>query len=81
MAIAAGASRVVLIGYDMKYAVNGKTHWHEGHPVKVPDGYYRNVYTRMFETLKTDVEILNASLDTALTCFVRCDLESILPDP
>jgi hypothetical protein len=79
-AIAAGASRIILLGYDMQYT-GGRSHWHDGHPIKSNEGTYKSVFRSTFDKLKTDVPIINASASTALTCFPRATIESLLPDP
>jgi hypothetical protein len=80
LAIAAGAARVVLLGYDMHFA-GEKSHWHGGHPVHVGEGMYRDVYAKFFHELapQLKVEVLNATPGSALTCFRRIALESLLP--
>lgn len=78
IAIAAGAARIVLLGYDMKYA-GEKANWHEPHPVRVPETWYKNHFAGHFKNLVgCGAEIINASADTALTCFPRMTIAEAL---
>jgi hypothetical protein len=78
IATLSGATRIVLLGYDMQYT-GGKSHWHGDHPVKVPESWYKT-YRKHFERLAKmpGLEILNASRETALTCFPRVTIEAAL---
>lgn len=82
LAVAAGAARIVLLGYDMHF--NGeKSHWHGGHPVPVGEAMYRNVYAKYFRELvpqlrQMNIEVLNATPGSALTCFKEVSIESLL---
>jgi hypothetical protein len=88
LALAAGAERVVLLGYDMKYhgsdraPAKQRTHWHAGHPEVVGEPMYRVVYASYFNKMKDylpkGVEIINATPDSYLTCFKRQPLEEVL---
>lgn len=83
MAVLAGGARIVLVGYDMRY-VDGRSNWHTPHPVASYESWYSDVYRPQFKqmgALPKGVSILNASPDSALTCFPKVPLESILPDP
>ena len=83
VAFHAGATRIVLIGFDMK-SQNGKHHWHEDHPVV----YKEKVYQKMcphFESLvkpltAAGVECFNTSMDSAITCFPKIPLKKILDE-
>jgi hypothetical protein len=77
LTIAGGVSRIILLGYDMRYD-GSKSHWHGGHPIKVTDDLYRTMFLKGFETLQTDVEILNASPGSAIKKFKKVRLEDIL---
>jgi hypothetical protein len=83
LAALAGAKRVIMIGYDCQHT-NGQTHWHGNHPAglgnagsvpKWPE-YFRQValYAR-----RQGCEVINATRQTALTCFPRATLEECLP--
>lgn len=81
LAIAAGAARVVLLGYDMHFD-GDRDHWHAGHPVRVGEGMYRDVYAKFFNKLAPllATPVLNATPGSALQCFPQVTLESLLPD-
>lgn len=78
IAILAGASRILLIGYDMKYT-GGRSHWHGDHPVTVPEAWYSS-YKKHFERLAKapPVPIINCTLDTAIEGFPRGEIEEVL---
>jgi hypothetical protein len=80
LAIALGATRIVLLGYDMKFTA-GKSHFHGGHPDKLQDdGVYRTQYAKFFELLKLPpgVTVLNASPDSLLKCFPKVNLKEVV---
>lgn len=75
------AERVILLGYDCTLA-NG-AHWHGRHPATMHNPVPREV-TRWHTDFSSlagalpGVEIINASRETALTCFTRLPLEAVL---
>lgn len=77
-----GASRIVMIGYDMQYT-GGEVHWHGHHPEGfINDAQFRKWIPR-FDALAADleaegVEVINCTVETALTCFPRADLRDVL---
>lgn len=78
-----GARRVVLLGFDMQ-ATGGKTHWHGRHPGEADDYGPWHKWIRRYEGVARDadlmgLEIINATRETALTCFPRKPLSSLLP--
>lgn len=82
IAIAAGAARVVLVGYDMAFAMDGKSHWHGGHkqdPLRADD-IYRNVYRKHFEelVLPPGVQVLNASPVSLIKAFPKVSIQDAL---
>jgi hypothetical protein len=84
-AVAAGAQRVIAVGLDGKYAADGRRHWHKQHP-KLGDAVSLPRFIQYFPALAKDaarvgVQILNASRDTALTCFPRVCLDDVLSSP
>jgi hypothetical protein len=85
IAVLAGAERVVLLGYDNKRSeVSGKPHFFGQHPDRTELNYdvVKEQLKRLADAVsKAGVRVTNASLATALTCFERGALESILPDP
>lgn len=73
-------TKIILIGYDMQFT-NGKAHWFGEHPDKVRSSYH--AWMIMYASLaehakKLGLEIINATTETALTCFPRDKLENIL---
>lgn len=83
IAMLAGAARIVYLGLDCKPAADGKRHWHGAHPSGLGDAVSMNAWPAEFEPLAghaaaAGVEIVNASGDTALTCFNRIPLEEAL---
>lgn len=83
-----GASRVVLLGFDMRdYPEDEwrKGNWHGKHALPPLPGQRKNkfipAHDRMaaeIKRLELDFEVLNATPDTALTCWPAVKLESVL---
>lgn len=78
----AGARRLVLLGFDMQRTA-GRSHWFGDHPgrMNVPSPYEQ--WVAAFRPLAADlaaagVEVINASRATALDCFTRAELETII---
>lgn len=87
LAVLAGARRVILLGYDGRFAADGRTHWHGDHPVGLlgncgsmphwPERFGQvAAYARQH-----GVEVVNASRDSAHDMFPRVSLEDALPLP
>lgn len=79
-----GASTVILLGYDCQYT-DGKRHWHGDHPRGLGNAGSVAKWVRGFEELasameKAGVRVLNASRETALTCWERVGLDDALAD-
>jgi hypothetical protein len=78
-----GERRIVLLGFDMQ-TTGGRVHWHEKHPSGVnPDERTLARWRVMFDEIAKDarqmgIEIINCSRETALRCFPRAPLESLL---
>ena len=75
-----GASRVILLGYDVQYT-GGKRHWHGDHPRSLGNAGSIAQWPEHFEKvakLLIGVEIINCSRETALRCFPRERLEVAL---
>lgn len=83
LAIAAGAKRIVLLGYDLSFRrtpQGTKSHWHDGHREKqFDDVNYRasfaGFFAKLAPVLPAGVEVLNASPTSILTCFPKVDVE------
>ena len=77
-----GARRIVLLGFDMQ-RTGGKSHHHGDHAGGLPNGRNFAFWVSRFAPLARDlkkrgVEVLNCSRETALKCFQRVALESII---
>jgi hypothetical protein len=76
LAVAAGASRVIMLGYDCQHT-GGVTHWHGNHPKGMTNARGTDKWHEKFAELSADaegVEIINCSRTTALRCFPQGDL-------
>jgi len=77
-----GAREILLVGYDMQ-DTGGMAHWHGDHP---PTLNQERPYVRWLKAMPTlaeglkdvGVQVVNCSIETALLCFPRGDLESCL---
>lgn len=81
LAVHFGASRIVLLGYDMQ--PSGKRHhWHPDHPNSVqPPAYlaFRDSFTTLVKPLaELGIEVINCTRSTALKCFPCRPLERVL---
>lgn len=82
LAVLMGATRIVLLGYDMQTGHHGRQHWHPDHPMKMVSPYssFRRYYETLVEPLKAaGVDVINCSRDTALKCFPRQALQDVFP--
>ena len=75
LAIHAGASKVILLGYDCQ-RTNGQSHWHGDHPKTLSNARSIAIWPEKFKRLadyakKQGVQVVNCSRVTALTCFQR----------
>lgn len=81
LAARAGASRIILLGYDCQHT-GGKAHWHGDHPPEL--GNARSVdkwpaaFRALARSLPAGVKVINCSRATALDCFPRAVLENVL---
>jgi hypothetical protein len=81
IAVLMGASRVLLLGYDMRFGPNDEAHWFGDHPDKVRSNYcaWLSKFSIAADQLKSKhIEVINCSRRTALRCFKRENLESVL---
>lgn len=76
-----GAKRIVLIGYDLQHT-GGRRHWHEDHPQGLGNAgsiaKWPAIFADTARRLPKDVEVINASAETALTLWPRMPLEEAL---
>ena len=84
LAVHLQADRVLLLGYDMKPAADGRHHWHEPHA----GDRHLNYALRLpaFETLveplrRIGVDVVNCTPDSALTTFPTRSLREVLRAP
>ena len=76
-----GASRILLLGYDMKIAKSGLSHWFGDHEDKVRSNYasWWSKFSVAADQLKENgIEVINCSPDTALQCFKRMSLKDAM---
>lgn len=77
-----GARRIILVGFDMKAAAGGPSHWfgeHSDRTGRSVPAAMKNSFPGLADYLVTaGIEVLNASIDSALECFRRVDLEEAL---
>ncbi|MGQ4661340.1 hypothetical protein [Lysobacter sp. F6437] len=80
----AGASRVLLLGYDCQHSDTGKRHWHGDHPAGTAGNAAPKTVAKwpaQFQKLAryiSGTEVINCSRTTALTVFPRATLEEAL---
>ena len=81
LAILTGATRVLLLGYDMHFD-GTRSHWHKGHPVKVDEGRYshfaRNFNSMLPQLKQMSVEVVNCTPGSLISCFRRAELSAVL---
>ncbi len=79
-----GAKRIVLLGYDMQYAKNGRTHFFGDHvgvlnKGEAPFEWWIANFASMVQPAKAlGIEIVNCTRRTALTCFRQMSLADAL---
>lgn len=78
-----GATRIILVGYDMQLSDGGRKHWFGDHPKPLVQAMLFPEWRSRMAKLAQDCDkhgivVLNATLKTALTCFSTCDLEEAL---
>lgn len=83
LAVAAGAHRVVLLGYDCTFAPDGRRHWHGDHPPGLGNCLSIARWPLQFQRVKREAVaarcgVINCSRRTALDVFPRASLEEVL---
>lgn len=78
-----GPARIVLLGFDCAPRPNGETHHHGDHPPGLRNASSVGEWAAQFKLLakdaaKRDIEIVNASRASALTCFPVVELSNAL---
>ena len=68
-----GAKTILLLGFDMF-----GTHYFGDHPAGLAQSSPYNAFIQSFEAITQDIEIINCTRQTALTCFPRKSLDDVL---
>ena len=82
LAVHMGAAKIILIGYDMQHT-NGKKHWHGSHPTGLNNSQGVKRWVKYYNEAavilkKKGIEVINCTIETALTCFDRAELRGVL---
>lgn len=81
LAVLAGAKTILLLGYDGQ-RVNGKDHWHGGHPRPTPEAAYPHYRAAFSEAAKAireaGVRVINCAPASAIETFEKMTLEDAL---
>lgn len=82
MAFLWGAVKIVLLGFDMQ-KTGEKSHWHGDHPPGLPNDSPLAEFARRMIQLGADLRqqgvlVINASRETAITCFERMPIAEAL---
>lgn len=83
LAVHLGAKRIVLLGYDMAPADDGRSHWFGEHPDRTVSPYpqMRAAFDTLVEPLQAlGVEVFNCSRHTALLTFPCVPLDVALEE-
>lgn len=83
LAVMLGARRILLLGFDMKAAADGRMHWHPEHPVRTPGNVFTQSMLPAYKTIvgpleERGIEVINCSPDSALHVFKKMPLEEAL---
>ena len=81
LAIHLGASKIILLGYDMKRNDKVKN-FHRDHRERNPEANPFERFLKVFPKIKKDadkmgIEILNATPDSAIDCFRKVDIRDV----
>lgn len=80
MAAQGNAARVILLGFDCQHT-NGNSHWHGDHPLGLGNAGLTDKWLENYSKMAQDfahIDIINASRQSAITCFRRASLEDVL---
>jgi hypothetical protein len=80
LAVHLGASRIILLGVDMKYGDHGESHFHSGHGIMHKEKTLTHLMLPYFPTLAQpladrSIHVFNASPNSALTVWPRGTIE------
>lgn len=83
LAILAGASKILLLGYDAKRGPDGATHFHGSHPITAPAEAAFAEFRRSFSAAQRDIEaagvqVLNCSPNSSIETFPKMELQEAL---
>lgn len=83
LAVHLGATRVLLLGYDMQRDKKGRAHWFGEHPreIRGTSDYstFCNYFKSLVKPLKAlGIEVVNCSRETRLSCFPRMTIQDAL---
>lgn len=83
LAVHLGVRRILLVGFDMREGRDRRRHWFGNHPGRLNGrGNYagwRHAFEKFAKVLhEMNIEVLNCTVDTGLTCFRRVPLEVAL---
>jgi hypothetical protein len=79
LAVLANCSPIVLLGFDMK--MGAKRHWFGDHPGALNKASPYQLFASAFNEAsqrQPDLEILNATRETALECYPRVELRAVI---
>ncbi len=84
-AVKVGVKRIMLLGFDMQLAEDGRSHWHEGFQNYTKPTVNKTFqrFLKVFPSIQRDakkrgVEILNVNLDSAIPDFKKVSLKDVL---
>ena len=83
LAVHLGATRILLLGFDMKEGRGRRRHWFGSHPGKLNSRGNFSGWNRAFEKFAKvlhhmNIEVVNCTPDSALRCFRRMPIEVAL---
>jgi hypothetical protein len=83
LAVHYGATRIVLLGFDMKDGFGRRRHWFGAHPGRLDSRGNYTGWLRAFDKLAgalkaRNVEVINCTADTALRAFRRLPLSEVI---
>lgn len=83
LALIMGASRVFLVGFDMKSSEEGESNWHENTLDAPTDVHYNRYQAEIKDSMSMlhanwpGVDVINLNPDSAMEIFPRCSWEEI----
>ncbi len=85
LAVHFGATRIILLGYDMQNGPEGQIHHHGDHPkgLNNPSGglftaWLENYVTMVPDLKRAGIDVINCTPGSALKCFPAAKLEEVL---